>query len=304
MAQTSGSFFRGGPAALTVVLALAVGTPARALAGTQGPAGALERGSGPRLTLKQAGREFLSDAGRIWSSPARIRNKDIIPLVSLAAAAGLLIAADEPIRDGVQSFAGRNPWVGDVAPVITRLGGLAGFGAAGVFLGAGLVFKDGRARDTGYLAASAILQCFLVDNVIKGLSGRRRPDVADGEDRWTGPAGFFKRFDPDVRDGYVSFPSGHAATAFALATVISLQYRHHAWVPVVACAVATGVALSRMALDRHWASDTAVGALIGHAIARLVLRGHDRRRRVVPALACTGRGISLSLFIALGPAGH
>ncbi|MGZ5555581.1 MAG: hypothetical protein ACXW3H_07515, partial [Candidatus Aminicenantales bacterium] len=53
--------------------------------------------------------------------------------------------------------------------------GAAGFATAGAFFGTGLLFKDTRARDTGYLAASAILQSFLVDNVLKGLTGRQRP---------------------------------------------------------------------------------------------------------------------------------
>ncbi len=255
--------------------------------------------TGDRLTLKEAGREFLSDTGRIWSSPARIKAKSIIPLVGLAAAAAFLIASDESIRDDVRTFTGKNAWVGDVAPVITEMGGLAGFAAAGAFFGAGLIFKDTRARDTGYLAADAILQSFLVDSFLKSMAGRQRPFVAGGEDHWSGPAGFFKRFEKGQSDFYTSFPSGHAAAAFSLATVIALQYRHRAWVPVVAYAVASGVALSRLVLDRHWASDVAIGAVVGHLVARTVVRNHGRRQRVVPTLACTGRGVAFSVFIDL-----
>jgi membrane-associated phospholipid phosphatase len=255
--------------------------------------------NGHRFTLKEAGREFLSDTGRIWSSPARIKAKNIIPLVGLAAAAAFLIVSDESIRDGVQTYAGKHAWVGDVAPVVTEMGGLAGFATAGAFFGAGLIFKDTRARDTGYLAANAILQSFLVDSFLKGMTGRRRPFVVAGEDHWSGPEGFFKRFEKGQGDSYTSFPSGHSAAAFSLATVIAMQYRHRAWVPVVAYTVAAGVGLSRMALDLHWASDVAIGAVLGHLVARLVVRNHDRRQRVVPMLACTGRAVSLSVFIDL-----
>jgi membrane-associated phospholipid phosphatase len=143
-----------------------------------------------------------------------------------------------------------------------------------------------------------------VDSFLKGLTGRQRPFVADGQDHWAGPAGFFKRFERGGGGLYGSFPSGHSAAAFSLATVIALQYRHHAWVPVVAYTLAAGVGLSRLALDLHWASDAAVGAVIGHFVARLVVSNHHRRRRIVPMLACTGRGVSLSVFWDLDRTGR
>ena len=308
MTKKDGKPFRRGAAALAVLVLL--GTAGSA-AGAPPPCGQSpsqaesgEARADDALTLKQAGREFLSDAGRIWSSPARIKAKHIAPIVGLAAATALLIASDESIRDGVQTYAGGHAWVGDVAPVVTEMGGLAGIATAGAFFGAGLLFKDARARDTGYLAANAILQSFVVDSFLKGMTGRQRPFVADGQDHWAGPSGFFTRFDKSGSDLYGSFPSGHSAAAFSLATVIALQYSHRAWVPVVAYTLAAGVGLSRVALDRHWASDVAVGAVLGHLIARLVVRNHDRRGRLVPTLACTGRGISLSVFWDLDRTGR
>lgn len=308
MLLKDGNISRVGAAALALCVALGTVLPASAAGRTAGevPAGAEEQkpGRGDPLTPKQAGRDFLGDTGRIWSSPARIKGKDVIPLFALAAVTTFLIASDESIRDHVQSYADRHRWVGDVGPVITQMGGLAGFATAGAFFGAGLVFKDERARDTGYLATSAILQCFIMDSVLKGVTGRQRPSVADGVDHWAGPAGFFKRFEKGQGGLYDSFPSGHSAAAFSLATVIALQYRHHGWVPVVAYTVAAGVGLSRVAMDRHWASDAAIGAVVGHLVGRLVVRDHNRRRRLVPMLACSGRGVALSLCYDLDPAGR
>jgi len=308
MAQKDRKLFRRGIAALAVIaiLGTSVSAAGAPLPSGQSPSRAEsgEAREDDTLTLKRAGRRFLSDAGRIWSSPARIKAKHIAPIVGLAAATAFLIASDESIRDGVQTFAGKHAWVGDVAPVVTEMGGLAGFATAGAFFGAGLLFKDARARDTGYLAANAILQSFVVDSFLKGIAGRQRPFVADGQDHWAGPLGFFKRFEKGGSGLYGSFPSGHSAAAFSLATVIALQYRHHAWVPVVAYTLATGVGLSRVALDHHWASDVAVGAVIGHLVARLVVHNHDRRQRLVPMLACTGRGVSLSVFWDLDRTGR
>jgi membrane-associated phospholipid phosphatase len=282
--------------AAALALLMLHGAPAVA-GGAQATAGEPNQG----LTLKQAGRDFLHDTGRIWTSPLRIKGKHVGPIVTFAAATAFLIAADEDIRDAVQRYVGKHPWVKDVGPVLTEMGGIGGLATAGAFFGAGLIFKDERAKDTGYLAASAIAQTFLVDSFIKGFTGRQRPFVADGEDHWSGPVGFFKRFDKDDEASYSSFPSGHSAEAFALATVVALQYRDHPWVPVLAYTVGAGVGLSRMTMDRHWASDVVVGALIGHLVARLVVRNHGRQQRLVPALACSGRAVTLSVYYSLDP---
>jgi len=256
---------------------------------------------GKKPGLKQAARDFIKDTGRIWSSPFRIKDRQVGPLIVLAATTAFLIAADEDIRGGFKSYSDGHGWVGDVGPVITQMGGLGAAATAGIFFGAGLIFKDERARDTGYLAACAMAQSFLVEHALKGLTGRQRPYVADGEDHWAGPTGFFKRYDPDYDGLYDSFPSGHAATAFSLATVVALQYHHRPWVPVLAYTIAAGVGLSRVTMDRHWMSDVFVGAVVGHLVARLVVRGHARRQRLVPVLGCSGRGITLGFYYSLDP---
>lgn len=253
------------------------------------------------LTFKQAGREFLDDVGKVWTSPLRLKDKHVGPLIALAASTAFLIAADENIRHTMKGYANEHAWVGDVSPVITEMGSVGALATAGTFFAAGLVLKDAKARDTGYLAASAMVQVALVNNVLKGLAGRQRPFYADGIDHWSGPVAFFKRFDKDAGGRYLSFPSGHTATAFALATVVARQYRHPSWVPIVAYGVAAGVGISRMPLDLHWASDILVGAVLGHLVARLVVNNHARRQRLVPALACSGRAVAFSVHYDLDP---
>jgi membrane-associated phospholipid phosphatase len=250
---------------------------------------------------KEAGRDFIEDTGRIWSSPFRIKDRHVAPLILVTAATAFLIAADENIRDGFQGYADGHGWVRDVGPVITRMGGLGAAATAGIFFGAGLIFKDERARDTGYLAACAIAQSFLLEHALKGLTGRQRPFAADGEDHWSGPVGFFKRYDPDYDGLYDSFPSGHSATAFSVATVVAMQYRHRPWVPILAYTIAAGVGLSRVTMDRHWMSDVFVGAVVGHLVARLVVRNNNRRQRLVPVLGCSGKGITLGFYYNFDP---
>jgi membrane-associated phospholipid phosphatase len=286
--------FRSATVALLVLSILAVPLAAQEDAGRPGDTGKIP-------VLKKASRDFLEDTGLIWTSPFRIKERDVFPLILMTAAAGFLIAADENIRDTFNGYTDKHGWVRDVGPVITQMGALGAAATAGIFFGAGLIFKDERARDTGCLAASAIVQTFLVDHFSKGLTGRQRPFFADGEDHWAGPAGFFKRYDPDYDGRYDSFPSGHTATAFSVATVVALQYRHRPWVPVVAYTIAAGVGLSRVTEDRHWMSDVFIGAVVGHLIARLVVRNHNRRQRLVPFLGCSGRAITMGFQFSLGP---
>lgn len=61
---------------------------------------------------------------------------------------------------------------------------------------------------------------------------------------------------------YNTFPSGHTATAFALATLLSLTAKNRAWSYVLlVLAMLTG--FSRVYLNQHFVVDTYVGAMVG-----------------------------------------
>ncbi len=60
-----------------------------------------------------------------------------------------------------------------------------------------------------------------------------------------------------------SFPSGHAASAFAFATAVGLD--EPLWLPVI-LPLALGVAVSRVRLGVHYPSDVVVGMAIGVSI--------------------------------------
>jgi membrane-associated phospholipid phosphatase len=71
----------------------------------------------------------------------------------------------------------------------------------------------------------------------------------------------------------VSFPSGHASNAFTAATVLS---RHYPRLAVPSYGLATYIAVSRMAANKHHFSDIVAGAGFGYGVGRLVTRRNSR----------------------------
>lgn len=74
---------------------------------------------------------------------------------------------------------------------------------------------------------------------------------------------------PDGSNNH-SFPSGHTATAFMTATMLSKEYSGQSpWYSIGAYSVATATGLSRMMNNKHWLSDVMVGAGVGILSAEL-----------------------------------
>jgi len=118
-------------------------------------------------------------------------------------------------------------------------------------------------RETGLLSAEALIDSGIVVTALKTASQRQRPatDHSSGE--------FF--------DGGSAFPSGHATSAWSLATVIAKEYGHHRpLVQIGAYGLATAVSLSRYTGRNHFLSDVLVGSAIGYGIGRYVYhKRHD-----------------------------
>jgi membrane-associated phospholipid phosphatase len=114
-----------------------------------------------------------------------------------------------------------------------------------------------------------------ITTAVKLAIGRGRPQ-GDGD------ADLFRPL-----SGWSSFPSGHTAVAFALATTIAEETRDP-WSDAALYGAATLTALARLNDDRHWTSDVFVGALVGHLSARWLSR-RQGGLRIRPA------GVTMSL---------
>ena len=81
---------------------------------------------------------------------------------------------------------------------------------------------------------------------------------------------------PDHSDNK-SFPSGHAAMAFAAARSIDKEFRKDCiWIPIAGYAAATAVGIQRVARDRHHWYDVLAGAAVGVGAAELTWWASDK----------------------------
>jgi PAP2 superfamily len=83
-----------------------------------------------------------------------------------------------------------------------------------------------------------------------------------------------------------SFPSGHAATAFAAASVIERHFGYRMSVP--AMAIAAYVATSRLHDNRHFLSDVVFGSALGTATGWTVVGRHGRSSYALTPVAVPG----------------
>jgi membrane-associated phospholipid phosphatase len=114
----------------------------------------------------------------------------------------------------------------------------------------------------------AIAAPSLFVTVIKRVIGRARPFVGEQTDPFL--------YLPMVwRASYASLPSGHATTAFAAAVAVTLLWPR---LRALMLFYAVVIAVSRVALDAHFASDVIAGAIVGTAGALMVRNWFAARR--------------------------
>ena len=156
-------------------------------------------------------------------------------------------------------------------------GGAAMVPLVGAMFVAGRFAPQGRFRSATYDFAQAMVVNGAYTGILKYSLQRTRPDGSDK----------------------LSFPSGHASTAFSLAAVAN---HHYGWkVGVPAYVLASGIGLSRIEKDKHYLSDVLAGATLGLIVGRTVARldGERPARKSVlsvgPATDPHGQGVGLNL---------
>ena len=154
------------------------------------------------------------------------------------------------------------------ADLVSNVMGFVGMPLATLGLDAVAARRDGvaantLAADTTIILEAAVLAADL-NQLTKFLVGRERPFVHALPEA-------HKALTMRPADNDLSFYSGHATFAFALATAAGTvaSMRGYRWAPVVWGAggtFAAATAYLRIAADKHWLTDVLVGALVGSAV--------------------------------------
>jgi membrane-associated phospholipid phosphatase len=155
------------------------------------------------------------------------------------------------------------------------LGSIEHFGREGPYviatpllLGHGLIFKNKKSILVGEQLAGGFFLCEGLTVTVKAVFGRKRPYETSS------PYQFF--------EGGSSFYSGHTATAFSFATILSKNFPRQnlgfigidqeiPLVPIGLYSMAVLTSLERLYDNYHWASDVYFGCLAGYGLGSLAV---------------------------------
>jgi membrane-associated phospholipid phosphatase len=150
--------------------------------------------------------------------------------------------------------------------------------AAGLLLwGIGRATGRETLADVSWHTAEALLITTLGTSAVRVATGRSRPFKSGGRDPFD-----YHPFDGWNDQAYRSIPSLHAAAAFTTAAVVTSEVRRRRpgltkIVAPVSFALATLPGLARLQQDKHWASDVALGTVVGTTIGIATVRWHHTR---------------------------
>ena len=202
-------------------------------------------------------KNILRDQKAIWTAPFHLHTQDGRWLAPLTLGTAALIATDQRTGD---EMAEANSQV-DASRIISYSGSAYGaFAVAATFYTFGRARHDQRARETGILATEALVDSGIVVTTLKEITQRTRP--TGGRSR------------SDFFDGGASFPSGHAISAWSVATVVANEYHDKTLVQISAYGIASAVSIARFTGHNHYLSDVLVGSAMGYGVGRYVYKTH------------------------------
>jgi len=210
------------------------------------------------------------------TSPTRIRENDLFWIGGATIITASLVNSDPDIDRMFRPVKERSRFLNDFTPHFTDLGDKYGFMMLAGFSAFSMATGNNKAFRTSLLASQALICAGIWVRVGKIMTGRIRPLATYSNEKFDrghfyGPFSQYRDDNENYQlDDFTSFPSGHTASAFAVATVFSRQYSEYRAVPFVAYSLASLVGISRMVEHDHWASDVFVGAVLGYLCGKQV----------------------------------
>jgi membrane-associated phospholipid phosphatase len=184
---------------------------------------------------------------------------------------GLLMTVDEPLQRLVQHHL-RSKTTNDISSVFRQEGEAPYYAGISLgVLGVGLVSGNPGIRRAGTRLVAAVAVSGTEMEVIKHVVGRSRPNEDVGAFSFHPFTSLKDSAGVETRG---AMPSGHVTAAFAVATSLADDIKSPL-ARVLLYTAATGTAFSRINDNRHWLSDTGMGAVLGIFTAKVV-NGHWR----------------------------
>lgn len=209
---------------------------------------------------------YIKDTGALITSPSSWDGSDWIKATIFVGITAGLYAFDDEIQDWSQE--NRGDTTDSISDLTRPFGeGIYTIPAMGLFYLYGHLSDDKRAKRTALLGMESFIITGIFTQTIKFTTHRHRPD--DSPRIWDGP-GFSTT--------NLSFPSGHSASAFAIASVIASEYKDKPIVPILSYGIATLTSLSRVNDNKHWASDVFFGAGIGYFTGKAIVSRHSDKK--------------------------
>lgn len=209
---------------------------------------------------------FGNDVYEIIKSPGSWEGQDWLRLTAVLGTGVVLYAFDQKIYDWSEDR--RTPSTEDWANIGSFFGnGLFLGGVISALYIGGEIFDKRDLRKTALLSLESWLTAGAFVLGMKTVLGRARP--------YTGlDANHFQPF--TFESGFHSFPSGHAASAFAVAAVIADQ-TDFILVDILAYSMSTLTAVARVHKSQHWPSDVFFGAALGYFIGKKICSLHREK---------------------------
>lgn len=213
-----------------------------------------------KVTLRHVPVDILKEQEAIWTSPARIRDRDLAYLVPLGLATTVAVTVDHQVMSSARLD---DASLNNHAATASN-GLLGGFVAAPIVIyGLGHIHQDDHVTETGILAGEAMVDSLVVDEVVKAATMRERPTLDGAKGRF-----FQSSVGLDS-----SFPSTHSILAWSSAAVIASEYPGPL-TKLAAYGLATGVSVTRILARQHFPSDVLVGSAVGWLAGRYVFHKH------------------------------
>jgi membrane-associated phospholipid phosphatase len=205
-------------------------------------------------------RELRRDGAWLWSGVVEaprnaIRAHNLKWELPIAAATSVLIATgDTPASRQIKSL-----FVEHQASRWSNIGMALELGGAGATYALGCAERRETVRGTAQIALEAAGAATVFNFALKKATNRQRPSANNSSGEYW--------------EGGTSFPSGHAAASFAVASAIAHRTQRR-WLKFAVYGLAAGVSLGRYPAKAHFFSDIVVGGTLGYITGAYLATPH------------------------------